>query len=250
MFWNCRGISNSPTKCALRRLVSALAEPKTSFVSLKAISLEKFGFDSLFSTPTLDSGISHMWCFAKSSTVSNYSILNFSPQHISIKVVNSVNDETSLVTAVYGSTDYRVRRDLWNSLISSSSTTLPWCVLGDFNAIPDASEKLSSRPARASLISEFQSMLITSGLTNAGYEGPHYTWSNKRKGQAYAAARLDRVLLNYHWRQSVGDYLVKHHPRYSSDHNPLLFTHTTRNFPKNIPSNLRICGSPTPLFWS
>lgn len=55
-----------------------------------------------------------------------------------------------------------------------------------------------------------------------GYQGPAYTWSNKKEGNANIAQRLDRVLVNLQWHVKYPNSSVFHLPRFSSDHLPIL----------------------------
>ena len=84
-------------------------------------------------------------------------------------------------TGVYGSTDYITGRSLWNYLVNISSTALPWCVIGNFNAILLATEKLSTCPPSIS-VKEFNDMVLATGLKDLGYNGNSFTWANNRNG--------------------------------------------------------------------
>lgn len=47
-----------------------------------------------------------------------------------------VNNKTSLLTALYGSTYFAVRKNIWLNLSRFSETiNLPWLIMGDFNEI-------------------------------------------------------------------------------------------------------------------
>lgn len=69
--------------------------------------------------------------------------------------------------------------------------------MGDFNEILDGAE--SSRFDNMSRIScgmrEFQSLVLHCQLTDLGYQGPLYTWCNKRE-EGVICKKLDRFLLN------------------------------------------------------
>ena len=120
-------------------------------------------------------------------------------------------------------------------LISTSSTNLPWCVIGDFNAILLAKEKFSTLPNSALSVKDFNDMALATGLKDLGCRGNSFTWSNNRQGQAFVAARLDRAFANTKWLDSFDDPLVNHFPRIASDHSPLLLSHRTCLPFKNTP---------------
>lgn len=132
-------------------------------------------------------------------------------------------------------TDNRTRRSLWNYLAITFSTSLPWCAIGDFNAILLASEKLSTRPPSAYSVKDFNDMVLATGLIDLGFKGNFFTWANNRNGLAYAATRLDKAFSNSAWRNNFIDPVVKHLPRICFDHSPILLSHRIRLPTKNPP---------------
>lgn len=136
---------------------------------------------------------------------------------------------------VYGSIDYITRRSLWDYLVNTSSTPLPWCVTGDFTAILKAKEKFSIRPPSSLSVKEFNDMALASSLKDLGFGGNRFTYANIRQGQAYVATRLDRAFSNSTWLDIFEDPIVNHLPRLASDHSPLLLSHRKSLALKNIP---------------
>ncbi|XXG62224.1 hypothetical protein AAC387_Pa05g0631 [Persea americana] len=118
---------------------------------------------------------------------------------------------------------------------------LHWCVLGDFNTIILASEKLSFRPSR--FVQEFQQMIISSRSQDMCFKGNKFTWSNNHKGKAYVAARLDRALYNSDWNYGYSDPVLTHLPKYSFDHCPLLLSYKARPALTNVPFKFEASGS-------
>ena len=160
---------------------------------------------------------------------------DFSNQHISINFLDPSTSMAGLITGVYGSTDYRVRCTLWEYLVNTSSTSLPWTVIGDFNSILITQEKLSTHPHSSISVREFYDMIMAAGLKDLGFSRNRFTLANNRQGQAYVAARLDRALSNTAWLDIYEDPLVKHLPRLASDHSPLLLSHRSSFVQKNFP---------------
>ncbi|XXG54348.1 hypothetical protein AAC387_Pa03g2254 [Persea americana] len=126
---------------------------------------------------------------------------------------NATTGTSSLIIGVYGSTNPSHRRNLWQVFINTSTTTLPWCVLGDFNATLGHDEKLSLRQPPSSSLKDFQSVVLQAGLPDVPSYGSKFTWSNNRKGLSYVAARLDRVLVNTLWLATFPDPTTHHLPR-------------------------------------
>lgn len=226
LYWNCRGIANSPSLRALHHLISSnspdivlLSEPKT--LSPPSL-LTNLGFDGFFSNN--NQSTASIWCLFKTNSAFQFSLSDFSTQFLTLTFTNPVNGIHCLLTGVYASTNYIHRRDLWEYLTSQASSSTPWCVLGDFNSIIFASEKLCLRPSR--LNTDFQQMMLASGLQDMGFSGNKFTWSSNRRGTSYVAARLDRALCNYQWTSISSDPLLSHLPKVSSDHCPLLLSHS------------------------
>ena len=93
------------------------------------------------------------------------------------------------------------RKVLWEDLAfhhdSPSFRNKSWMIMGDFNEILDGVE--SSRFENMGRITggmrEFQSLILHCQLTDMAYQGPKYTWCNKREN-GVICKKLDRVLLN------------------------------------------------------
>lgn len=62
----------------------------------------------------------------------------------------------------------------------------------------------------------------TTGLFYLGYNGPAYTWTNKRFNTNPTYERLDRFLANAEWCATYPATLVYHLPMMKSDHAPIL----------------------------
>lgn len=132
--------------------------------------MQSFGFDSFLSNIN-----NSLWCLYKSSSNFNLSLIDQFDQHLTILSLDSSSSSSRLITGVYGSTDYRTRRLLWNYLTITSSTAIPWCVIGDSNATLLASEKLSIRSPSASFVKDFNDMVLATGLIDLGLKGNPFT---------------------------------------------------------------------------
>lgn len=63
-------------------------------------------------------------------------------QCITIKFPLSGTTNFQFLTFVYMSVSYRRRRHLWSVLLSLGLDSSPWLIIGDFNAILGAHEKV------------------------------------------------------------------------------------------------------------
>ncbi|KAL9677208.1 hypothetical protein QQ045_005436 [Rhodiola kirilowii] len=60
------------------------------------------------------------------------------------------------------------------------------------------------------------------GLSDLGYSGAPYTFSNRRSGNLETKSRLDRTLVNSAWRELYPNNQLKHIPTTTYDHVMLL----------------------------
>lgn len=75
----------------------------------------------------------------------------------------------------------------------------------------------------------FSEALIDCGLTDLGFEGRPFTWSNNQKAPRTVRCRLDRVCANQPARQCFPDASVTHIDQPGSDHIPILLKLTRIN---------------------
>jgi len=75
LYWNIRGISNTPSRLALRRLISKnkpdfifLAEPWMKYEDFPANWFSRLGF-KLFSMNHREKNIPNLWCFCSFSSI-------------------------------------------------------------------------------------------------------------------------------------------------------------------------------------
>ncbi|KAL0289025.1 UNVERIFIED_CONTAM: hypothetical protein Sradi_7082600, partial [Sesamum radiatum] len=80
---------------------------------------------------------------------------------------------------------------LWEELKRLSLNKVPWIVGGDFNTMLHTQKIEKELSAAWALIEDFNDMVLDSGLTDAGFEGEPFAWSNKR---GYGMYRLQHKL--------------------------------------------------------
>lgn len=98
---------------------------------------------------------------------------------------------------------------------------LPWMLAGDFNTVCTQDEKAGGQPITYQDTQPFTQFLHNLGLSDAGYSGNRFTWTNNRLGSAKILQRLDRAVLNSEWT-AVFNTNVTHLSRTCFDHAPLL----------------------------
>ncbi|KAL2500199.1 Uncharacterized protein Adt_25749 [Abeliophyllum distichum] len=127
------------------------------------------------------------------------------PQFLHIRVEDPRLSRPMYITPVYASCSSAGRRDLWMGLHQISLTVDgPWMVGRDFNVIAHNGER-TGHNTRDRGTSDFADMMMDCGLTDAGYSGSQYTWTNGRVWK-----RLDRVLINSAVGSSCSRFSVRH----------------------------------------
>ncbi|XP_039138752.1 uncharacterized protein LOC120276083 [Dioscorea cayenensis subsp. rotundata] len=128
-----------------------------------------------------------------------------------------------IISVIYNSSRFRTQCSLWNELSRIASMLVPWLIIGDFNAICNRDEHMGgSYSYYARKARHFVDFIDTNNLLDLHFSGPRFTWCNKQFGTARRWARLDRGLINLDWSSKCHSYTLKHLPKISSDHAPLL----------------------------
>jgi hypothetical protein len=94
----------------------------------------------------------------------------------------------------------------------------PWLCLGDFNEVVMAFEKWGGRAKSSSQIRNFQTTLEFCELTDLGYRGPKYMWTNCQECQDFVKERLDRGMVNSGWRELFPEAEIIVEAKTTSDH--------------------------------
>ncbi|KEH17749.1 endonuclease/exonuclease/phosphatase family protein [Medicago truncatula] len=148
----------------------------------------------------------------------------------------SIDNNNVYVAAVYASTNYLTRRDLWADLtLEIGRHTGPWLFLGNFNAILGAHEKRGRRPPPPLSCMDFLHWSNANLLSHLPSFDSFFTWSNGRLGLENVALRLDRAICNIDWlnlwQRTTCTSLVRHH----SDHHPILLSVDKANNGQAVP---------------
>jgi hypothetical protein len=226
LYWNIRGLANPSSKLALKNLILEskpdlcfIAEPWMNVNKISHRWLSRLGF-KLFAVNNRPNTHPNLWCLCSLSL--NPTLLAVDDQHISVSVV--MDGKSFGISAVYASTCYLQRRNLWNALTQIHSLhMLPWCYLGDFNTILGSHEyRGNSTPARITM-TDFQNWIDSNNLIHLQTHGAFFTWANGRRGRRYTQKRLDRVIYDQTWFDSCNSVNVSTLTKSKSDHFPLLF---------------------------
>ncbi|XP_058765189.1 uncharacterized protein LOC131638637 [Vicia villosa] len=132
------------------------------------------------------------------------------------------------LTAVYAHNHLAQRRILWKNIEHIFITIQgPWCILGDFNNVMNAQDRMGGRMVSEAEYKDLHEMLTHTGLSEMHSSGDHFTWSNKHASEPIYS-RIDRMLGNTAWFQSTSDKILKCLPPNVSDHALLCFMNNTK----------------------
>ncbi|KAI9113126.1 hypothetical protein K1719_015651 [Acacia pycnantha] len=110
-------------------------------------------------------------------------------------------------TALYSIPGGIQKQLLWNALEDLSlSISIPWVILGDFNDIAAASEKIGGSGNSEARIRLFTERIRRCNLSDLGSCGPRFTWKGPRLvGNGRIFERLDRAFVNDKFLLSFAD---------------------------------------------
>ncbi|KAK9676732.1 hypothetical protein RND81_11G096300 [Saponaria officinalis] len=131
--------------------------------------------------------------------------LDIQAQHIHCKVTHHGSRMDCYVTFVYASNASTVREVLWGDLLRLSSTVHQWLVLGDFNVVRDASERISDTLPNLTDILDFNRCILDCSLDDLRSSGCDLTWTNNQEGSFPSSS-------------------AHFHPSGVSDHSPCMVT--------------------------
>ena len=226
LLWNCRGVGNPKFRinfaelmCLHQPTIVVLMETRISGQRAVDVSIA-LGFDCVIRSDAegFSGGIWLLW----DSGLVTLDILQVNNQAIHATVQVHHSNPPWLFNAVYASPRFASRLLLWEQLTSfAESHNFLWKIAGDFNEILTSNEKFSASPASQRRISCFQNCLDNCNLLDLGFNGPRFTWTNKRQ-DGLVMKRLDHVLCNPVWKHSFEEANVIHLPKVASDHSPIL----------------------------
>ncbi|KAL9680435.1 hypothetical protein QQ045_018314 [Rhodiola kirilowii] len=184
--WKARGIVNKATCDYLTLIIRnhnlgicCILEPKADPEELSILA-RKLGFQSYLNCHPTNS---HIWIMWKEEF--KITSLAYSDQHITMEVNNEVEGIKMVCSFIYAFIDLNLRQHLWEDVGEISlQIDIPWLLMGDFNSIASWSEKKGGNKKNGKSIRQFNDFMANAGLSDAGYEGSPFTWSNNQEGVA------------------------------------------------------------------
>ncbi|CAM8948837.1 unnamed protein product [Rhodiola kirilowii] len=221
--WNCRGVGNPRTVRAISDLVRSIGPQVVGLIETKAelkrieVLKRKLGFKNGIAVDRsgLGGGLALLWREAVQVVLKSYS-----RNHIDVWVGD---DDGFRMTLFYGNPETGRRDESWDLLRSlKQGEHQPWLVLGDFNEILFSWEYMGRRLRGEWQMRRFRQAVDDCELSDLGFQGAKFTFTNRRTGEEEMRARLDRALANKEWKLNYPGAIVQHLTTFSSDHLPLV----------------------------
>ncbi|KAJ6319643.1 hypothetical protein OIU78_015120 [Salix suchowensis] len=145
-------------------------------------------------------------------------------QWVTCDVLSKEDGSSIRVTFVYGLNLPVERRAIWSYLISQKlvNTSVPWGILGDFNAILSSRDRSSGDQHWHTHMDEFPSCISQAELIQISLSGIHFTWDNGQHGEHSILKKLDWVWGNHQLLSTWSASKAEFQARLVSDHSPMV----------------------------
>ncbi|KAF9688550.1 hypothetical protein SADUNF_Sadunf01G0000100 [Salix dunnii] len=159
--------------------------------------------------------------------------IHASDQWITCDIRNISSAHVTRITFVYGSNNYGDRIALWQYLgaESISNASIPWSILGDFNAVLRPNDRSGGSSIWQNYHNDFPNCIMGASLQQIPYSGIRFTWHNGQSGEGTIMRKLDWIFGNQsllvQWPAVRAVFL----PRQFSDHSAMVL-HLDHNLPR------------------
>lgn len=154
--------------------------------------------------------------------------LQWGQHYVNINALNRTASSNSWFSFIYAKCRRENQIALWEGLASfGTNIHSPWLVGGDFNTIAHPEEMFGKHKTDERSIMNFNNFLMKVGLSDVGYKGSKFTWTNNRKGDENILERLDQFLVNGDFLAKYDLPIVTHLSRFALDHSSILCENST-----------------------
>lgn len=159
-------------------------------------------------------------------------------------------NKISVITVVYGRNKAEGRKALWHHLLNLKGLvgSSPWVLLGDFNVIRQASERIGSSHVDYGAMDDFNHCLEELDAEEYPGKGFYFTCCNKSDNGMRIYSRLDRIFVNEEWFNYFPEAAVEFLAPSTSDHSLVFITWGSNVNYGPKPSNFRIFWMQNPKF--
>lgn len=161
-------------------------------------------------------------------------IFGFSRNHIDLVFEVSRIDSWRL-SCLYGIPDRNRRKESWNFLRALSKlSSIPWCVVGDFNDMLYVEDKEGVHPHPHALLEGFGRAVNDCELLELDLCGGRFTWEKSRDSDKWVQEKLDRAFATISWWDKFPLCKLNLLVAPVSDHNPIHLVLFDISIPKKI----------------
>lgn len=129
----------------------------------------------------------------------DFSVLDSSTNHIVVQI-NKVGSTQWRMSYFYGFPERSRRRDSWEFIkFLAGKSSMPWCILGDFNDMLYTSDKKGAHAHPRHLLNGFGNTIEACQLLELELKGGNYTWEKSRGSQNWIRERLGRAFATKAW---------------------------------------------------
>ncbi|XP_074366501.1 uncharacterized protein LOC141707310 [Apium graveolens] len=189
----------------------------------------KFGFSQCFAVDCIgySGSLAVLWKNNIACEVTGYS-----QNHIDVVFLNNSVASWRL-SCFYGFPERGRRKNSWDLIRTLSQiSSLPWCIVGDFNDLLHQSDKQGNSRHPQSLIDGFRMAIDDCNLTEIDLQGGMFTWERGRGTKDWVREKLDWAFASRSWWNKYPlCKLVLYHTTYS-DHDPILLDLLSTTFSK------------------
>lgn len=124
-----------------------------------------------------------------------------SSQLVTCSVLLQGKEEEFFSSFVYALNTVEERKSLWEDIRNHHNAPMfknkKWVLMGDYNEILEGEEhsEFGNATRVPNGMRDFQEVVSQCRLTDMGYQGPLFTWCNKRE-EGLICKKLDKVLIN------------------------------------------------------
>jgi hypothetical protein len=100
-------------------------------------------------------------------------------------------------TFLYGEPQQELHHEFWDFLcFMRAQWNGPWLCCGDFNEVLSQYGHVGPRDRTEAQMTALQECLQDCELMDLGFEGPKFTWFNRKDADSHVKVRLDRAVAN------------------------------------------------------
>lgn len=150
----------------------AVLEPRISGVRAEVVDRLSFDGAVRVEAITFLGGISCLW----KKNMITVDVLSTLTYCVSMKI-NPTFANPWILSIVYRSSEERCADKLWDELreFFAANGCTPWCVMGDFNSVLHAHEKIGGGAFNNRAGQKISQCILYCNLVDLGYKGPMYT---------------------------------------------------------------------------